>query len=476
MADIILKDSGGSSVDYEIQGFSVEDAATQRGVLRFNHIGTSMPLDWGDDVYVYDGVTKLWGGTVAHVEQRDITVGSTTTIRYTYKVTDFSELASRKQVAADYADQFAGAIVTAWVSALSPLGVTAGTIEDGAYIDSINFNYISYEMGLDELAEICGFYWNIDKNKALHFRAVDSAPAPFDLTASNKPYEKIRFVEDRTNYTNWVYLRAGTQLNDTDTVETQYGDGAKRSFAVGSPIGNTPTVEVDTGGGFGSQTVAVEGTGTSAQWYYAVDSAVITQDSGQTVLGATDRVRVTYKARYPHIVNAVNDAAIAERAAAEGTDGIYMAVVDALEVNSADEAQLKANAILEQRSAARLTCEYETTETGLEAGMSQLVNLSDHGINARFLLESVTMTLLESGDPHYIVRSAATQTLAGWSYWKQKTRQDRKFSIRANEILTILKSPKEDMTLADAEPTYNTYAGAYTVNGADTYINGFHVG
>ena len=85
------------------------------------------------------------------------------------------------------------------------------------------------------------------------------------------------------------------------------------------------------------------------------------------------------------------------------------------------------------------------------------------------------MTLLSDGTPRYIVQAASTQTVAGWSYWKQKTRQDKKFAVRENELLMSLRNLEDQMTIADAA-SYNSYAGAYTVNGADTYADIFSVG
>ena len=474
----VIKDGSNNDVDFVRKSFRMEDAATQRGTLSFVHIGTSAPLEWGEDVYVYNGATKMWGGTVDNVSERDITNGSATQIAYTYQCTDFSQLAARQTISATYTAQTAGAIITSLAgdSFVTNLGISAGTIEDGAYIESITFNYLPLEMCLDELAELSGYSWNIDKDRNLQFTAVDSNPAPFDLTASNKPYRDLQVSRQRGAMVNEVYLRAGTQVGTDSVVEAQTGDGFKRAFTLGSDVGATPTIEIDTGGGYTSQTVGVNGIDTGKQWYYNVGNALIQHDSGETVLGATDKVRITYLPRLPVIINATDDASIAARAAVETGAGRYQRVIDATDVEDIEEAQLRAEAALAQYSQGRLSISYTTGTTGLEGGMSQLVALSAHGLNQRFMIESVSTTLLDDGTPWFSVTAAATQTLAGWSYWKMKSRQDRKFVVRDNEILNNLRTTKDDLTLADAEPTYNTYAGAYTVNGADTYINGFHVG
>jgi len=499
---IAIKNQAGTDVDFVKESFRFEDAVTQRGTLSFQEIGSSPSCAWGEDVFVYGrgGIplglsgggslelsgggtlalsleTKYWGGTVESISETDITVGEITTIRFTYRCIDFSEIAGRQIIADATAAQTAGAWISASAAApgLSAYGLTAGDIDDGAYIDYMPWNYVTYELAFDELAEISGFFWNIDKDKRLNFRSIDAAPAPFSITATNRPYKSIEFSTVRGNFRNVVYLRAGTSTNETDTVEVQRGDGDKRTFLVGAEIGTTPTIEVDTGSGYSTQTVGVNGIGTVSDWYYNSGSPVITQDSGGTVLSSTDKVRITYKARFPIIVNAISDESIAERAAAESGPGQYVSVVDATDVDNENAAELKAQSILAQYSQPRITCRYTTDQVNLEAGQTQYINLPEHGIDANFLIERIGASLRHDGQLSFDVTAAATQTVAGWSYWKQKTRQDRKFVVRDNEVLRLLNSQKDNATANDTA-IGTTYTGAYTVNGADTYINGFHVG
>jgi len=474
---IVIKDSGGTDVDFVRESFSMEDAVTQRGTLSFQHIGTTRPLEWGEDVFVYDGASKIWGGTVDSWVESDITVAGNTELRFTYRCVDFSQLAARAIIATQYVDQTAGAIVTALAGngLLVNFGVSAGTIHDGVTIDSISFNYLPIETCLDDLAELSGFFWDIDKDKNLNFRPVDAAAAPFDITSSNRPYRSITFQETRGQYVNQVFVRAGTTLDSADTTETQLGDGNKRTFVVGAPIGSTPTIEVDTGGGFSTQTVGVNGIGTSSQWYYNVGSSIVVHDSSETVLGATDKVRVTFKGRFPIIVFAVEEDALTERSAVETGNGTYQRVIDAQDLASLDEAELRAKAILEQYSQARLTCSYVTDTAGLEAGQTQTINLTEHGINANFLIEKVSASMLSDGTLRYNVDAAATQTVAGWSYWKQKTRQDRKFVVRDNEVLNNLARPSDDITIADAPSTATSGVDGFNV-GASSIVGLVSVG
>jgi len=499
---ILIVDESNADIDYVRKSLTIQDAVTGRGTLTFTHIGTSAPLDWGQDVFVRDvtdedlefvgggiitlvgggaldlsGYSLIWAGTTESVQETDITVGSADQIAYRYTCIDFSQLAARQIVIATYTSTTAGAIVTALAgdAFMTNLGVSVGTIETGATIESITFNYLTLESCLDELTEMSGFHWDIDKDKKLNFRAVDSVAAAFDLTASNKPYESITFSRSRGAMVNDVYIRAGNQVSSDTTVEVQLGDGNRRAFALPTELSGEPTIEIDIGAGYVSQTVGVNGVDSGVNWYYNIGRSTIVQSTSDTVLGSTDKVRATYFARFPLIVRATDAASIASRASVETGAGVYQRVIDATDVESADDARLRADSALSQYANGRLQMTYTTTTGGLEAGQSQFVNLSAHNVSTRFLIEQINISMLENGTLRYSITAAANQTVASMSFWKQKSRQDRKFVVRDNEIVDLLRTLADDITLSDA-PTATTYAGAYTVNGLNTYANLFHVG
>lgn len=501
---IAIKNQAGSAVDFVKESLAFEDTVTQRGTLQFQEIGSPPSLAWGEDVSVYDdggsplyyagdlpielaggGFLELaqktiyWGGTVESIAEDDITVGDTTTIRFTYRCVDFSELAGRLLLQTETTEQSCGAWIRSRVGAGTSLtsyyGVTEGDIDDGAYVEYMPWNYVSHELAFDELAEISGFYWNIDKEKKLHFRSVNDKPAPFSITSSNRPYKNINFQTIRGAFCNQVFVRAGTNIEEDNTVEVQVGDGSKRVFVVGAQIGDLASIEVDTGGGYSSQTVAVDGVGEIAQWYYSGN--YVLHDEDETVLSASDKVRITYKASVPIIVSATADEALVERSAAEAaTYALYQRVVDATDIDNAAAAELKAQSILSQFSQARITCRYQTDRVNLEAGQSQYINLPEHGIDATFLIEKISASLRHDGQLSFTVNAAATQTVAGWSYWKQKTRQDRKFVKRTNEVLRLLNKESDAVTISDSAAGATTTASGFLVGAATAIIGLVDVG
>jgi len=193
-------------------------------------------------------------------------------------------------------------------------------------------------------------------------------------------------------------------------------------------------------------------------------------------LSSTDKIKITYKARFPILVNAVSDESISERAAIESGLGQYVSVVDATDVDNADAAELKAQSILEQYSQPRITCRYTTDQVNIEAGQTQYIDLPEHGIQANFLIEKIGASLRHDGQLSFDVTAAATQTVAGWSYWKQKTRQDRKFVVRDNEVLRLLNTEKDNLTVSDSVSAATATGSGFLVGSATAIVGLVDVG
>ena len=483
-----------------------DDSVNKRGTASFGVVlsaGASLPINEGVDVYFEDGDgfltfvdgtdfdfvdgsgafefvsgTTIWGGTVEGFTETDITKGSTTTRRVIYKCVDFDQMATRRVVAASYDNQTMTAIITdLHTNYLSAEGVTLGTVETGPTITRAVFNYVSVAKALDELMAITNgsFSWQIDKDKALQVRARNNTTAAFDLSSGNKPFLSFSRSKSRNKYRNTQYVRAGHDLTDS-RAETQLGDGNKRSFTAEYEVGAAPVIAVDTGGGFSNKTVGVLGVDSGKQFYYNIGSPIFSQDTSETVLSATDKVKITYQGRFPIIVKAEDGDEITARAAAESGTGIYESIATDSSINDDDLALDKALGFLGQLGSIKDVITYTTDTAGLVAGALQNINLSDHNINADYLIESVKA--IDRGDQElrYTVRALGGDAFGGWvRFYNDLLASGQDFTIRENETLVILATAADSMTMQDA-PTTNTYSGAYTVNGVDTYINGFHVG
>ena len=507
MAVIILNSDQLTEVNYIRESLSYEDSINARGIVSFSVRGSTPPLAIGEDLFVKEASTEaleligggdldligggtlsiigkkyFWGGTVEGYDESDMTVGGITTLFFTYRCVDFSQIASKRLVSRSFTERTAGYIARSFIieqdgNPAYPLddeGITAGTIQDGPTIASIVFNWVSAESCLDELAEITGFHWWIDYDKKLHFCARDAATSAFNITDASAPFLSITFKRSRTQLRTVQYVRAAFELGDS-RAEVQLGDGNKRAFLAELSVATVPTIEVDTGSGYSTKTVGLAGAITGKEWYYNIGSKVFSQDTTETVLSSTDKVKITYQPRFPLIASSVNSDLETDRAAIESGSGRYEHMFDAPEMETRAEAVNKAVALLSRYGNLQETVQYTTDVPGLLSGTLQTITLAAHGVDAQYLIERITGTIKDNGIFRYTVQASATQAYGGWTqYFKARTRQDRKFVLRENETVLNLREVKDTMTI-QATPSTTSYASGYAVNGVNTYINGFYV-
>lgn len=499
---ITIQDGAAADVNYIKESLVYEDTINQRGAVQFAADGSSPPLDIGEDVFLVDiadadlelvgggalelvgggelafvARTTFWGGTVNGYDEIDITVGASTHLRFIYRCVDFDQLLSKRLIQRSFTDSTAGEIVEAIIadSHLVAEGITAGTIAAGPLIEKKVFNWRYAEDCMDEMAELTGFSWNIDKDKKLNFFPRDLLRSAYDITDANADYRKITFKRSRNLLRTVQYVRAASEIGDS-RAETQTGDGSKRAFLAETAIGTVPTIEVNTGSGYVSKSVGVGGVDTGKDWYYNIGVRVFYQDGGGSVLSSSDKVKITYEPRIPLIVSNINKDLEDDRALVEAGNGRYEHIYDAPDIETRAEAINKAVSLLARFGNLQETVQYETDTTGLVAGTLQTINLSAHGVNADYLIERISANIKDNGSFRYTVQASASAAYGRWTHdFKDKTRQDRKFTPRENETVLNLRESKDSITMQDL-PSTTSYAGAFTVNGVNTYINGFHVG
>lgn len=485
MASYTLRDATDTEVDHIAGSLAITTSVNRRGQLRFSTVtidtGTpgDLPFEVGEAVYVEDDSTaRIFGGTVDRIEEGDLTVGDRTHRTARYTVVDFDQLAERRLVAASYESKTLSYIVNDLITNyLTDEGVTAGTIETGPTFAKVVFNYRSCASCLDDLAELTGFSWWIDPALALQFRDRAAITAPWAITAVSRPYRRLRIHRTRYQYRNAQYVRAGTDLADS-AAEIFEGDGTRRTFNVSLPFGAVPTVEVDTGSGYATKTVGVNGVDASKAFYYNIGRTEITQSSGETVLATTHNLRVTYQGQIPIIVLAEDPDEQAARATAEGIgSGKYESIVDAPEIDDDELALDRALAQLRRYGQVPVELDIDTDTTGLEAGQLLSVTLPDHDLTGTWLIESVTAQARQDNDLRYSVRALSGEAFGGWQeYFRRQREARRTYVIRENETLIILRSPADGLAIADSPTTATSTSSGFTVDAAGAIVGLVDVG
>lgn len=226
-------------------GFTVRKYGDRTFVPQFN-----------DDVVIYDGATKIFGGTVLQVTETVESgaggvVFAVTCADYTYEM-------DKPLVSRVYEDETIADIIDDLITAYAP-GFTSNHVSSSFVVEKIVFNQLPISQCLKRLAEIIRYDWYVDEEKDIHFFAKETNLAPYNLTDTdgNYLYQSLTRTLDGSQVVNRVKVRGGEYngASFTDTL-TVVGNDSK-SFKLPYRFANLE-IELDTGSGFLSQTVGVD--------------------------------------------------------------------------------------------------------------------------------------------------------------------------------------------------------------------------
>jgi hypothetical protein len=185
----------------------------------------------------------------------------------------------------------------------------------------------------------------------------------------------------------------GAQAPTSTQVLSFSGDGNTTTFTLGYPLSAAPLSIVLNGI---VQTFGLKGT-TGSAYYYALNDAVIQQDTSQTVLQDTDQLVITYIGLFAVTVQVDDTTEQAARAIVEGGSGI----VENTEDHTTDnppmlEAQALAYAqsLINRYAIAGRTLIFGTSRNGLALGATLTIFLPEHGIwDGQFLITQIEIKL-----------------------------------------------------------------------------------
>lgn len=415
-------------------------------------------FECGQDVVLYDmdGVTKLFAGTIDDCETYRGKAGSLDNevdgLFWRLTCVDYNQLPDRKLAAVSYDDTSFATIVADLVATyLSADGVAVGNVDAGPTFVRKLFNYRSLTDCLNELSEDTGFAWWIDYDKRFHFRSRDSVVAPFEATEANRNVQSCRVRWNRGPYRNRQYIRAGHDLT-LPLTELFTGDDVRQTFNVSFPVGEEPTILVNGA----AQTVGIRGVEDqdAFDWYWNKDFTEISQRHDATPLTLTDTLSVVYRGRYPIIAQAQADDEILRRQAIEGGSGLYEAIEDFGDVDSADLAFDTALAKLHRDGYIRRTITLDTDQTGLASGQVLRVTLPKYDLDDLFLVQSVTAVEGGRNTLQYTVTLLDGDAVGGWlSFYRRLMAARRERVVRDNEVLLLLRTTRDRLALVDSVAT-----------------------
>lgn len=395
---------------------SIDDAIEERATATFvvidkagtSHYKKGQPVHiWGDDDFL------AFGGVIDSAQERRVTPSGV--LFHTIRCVDWHYLADKRVAAASYENMAAGDIVQDLINEyLAAEGIITTvdvgffslhsafyadfvddhiyTIQTGPMIREMVINYRPVSEALDAIAEKSGFIWYIDQYKRLWFVDRAAHAAPWVATELDMRRGSVSVEHGNSKYRNRQYVKGGKDLTDPQ-IEIKPGDGESRSFTVGYPIGKVPTVEVDRGSGYVVETVGIKGVDSDKAWYWSKGDPILAQDESETVLAATDRLRITYQGEFDIIVLTQDDTAIVDRQQVEGGGtGWVEDVADEPNSTTSESAFQVANAKLKKYGVIGRRIRFQTHRHGLKPGQLLTVNRPDHDLhNVQMLIESISV-------------------------------------------------------------------------------------
>jgi len=452
---------GGASAEYRAGTLSLSGSLGSRTTCTFqtvDHPPFANVVEVGQVVEVRDGASALiFAGTVDSVEEE---VDNSDKIR-TKRIAcvDYAQIADRHLVAYAYKPSeetpviTAGDVITDIVTRFFVYGgITEGidttAVEDGPEIEKLVFNYVPASQAFDEIAELAGYVWYIDYEKALHFTPKDRNTAPITLTATSANFRNLKITETRELYRNMQIVRAGTALTESRT-DTVTAEADQKIFEVSFPVGTASAVTVNSV----AKTLGVNGLHEGKDFYWSYNSQALTAAVAPGV-GAV--VAFTYQGLFPILVNEHLDAEILARRALEGGTGVYEAIADDPAINAQGMAVAKALAYLRKYGVVPQTVRFETDAGGLRPGQILTATVPAVGLDGDYLIESVSLRDVQGAVNRYQVAGVSGDALGGWLDWfTALARQTQRFVLYDEDQVGLLKTAEETVLVTDAAIEYD---------------------
>jgi hypothetical protein len=390
---------GGSSVNVVQGTLDVINQIGQRStgsVTVWSALGVQ--YQYGTQCAVYDNTGALrFAGFTSKDKVTKLSQQGTGYLEHQITLMDNCYKADKRLFFNSFLNTPAGTIVQAMLAdVLASEGVTStpSSIAAGPTIVEVIWNGKQCSSALTWLAQVSGYWWNIDLNNVLWFQPYGGVPAPFVLDGTQVSVDSnlsVTFGNDL--YVNRQFVKGATAQTGILT-ESQHGDGLKRGFTLSYEIASTTAADLSITLNGVAQTIGTKGD-VGQQWYVAIGDAVVAQDTGGTILTSGDTLAVTYKGRYPVLGLAQNSALITAQKAREGggSTGFVENQFSNTKVHTLTAANQEASALLAHYGADMTQLTFNTLTSGLTEGQMLTVNLPDFGItNAQMLISQVELT------------------------------------------------------------------------------------
>lgn len=211
---------------------------------------------YGDDVEIYDGSSKIFGGTILSVTLTPVSnvEGSFFAVQCVDHTYEMDKILAAKT----YENMTVEDIIADLLSSYTT-GFTSTNTSSTFVIEKIVFNQMPISACIKRLADILNYDWYVDQDKDVHFFDRYGNPAPFSVTDDNGNFipQTLKRVSDGSEVVNRVKVRGGEYNGVLFSDKITVSGNNSKSFKLPYRFANL-TITLDTGGGPVAKTVGVD--------------------------------------------------------------------------------------------------------------------------------------------------------------------------------------------------------------------------
>lgn len=404
----------------------------------------------GDEVTLFDGATKIFGGVVVDTQERMDGLLKYFEVNATK---DFTHTLDRKLVANTYSEMTAKDIIVDLITNFTEPsdGFTTVNVVAPTIVHSIVFNYDTVSEALKKLTNYLGNHaWFVDYNKDIHFFERTTQSAPFSLTdvGANFIWNSLVVQNNINQLRNHIIIRGGDVQGDAVT-NNQVADGSQRVFFVGysltlasllieKSLAATPTT-------FFTLSVGKDGIDNPASFdtlYNPNNGLVIFRENNKPAIN--DHLRTSGIPTFPLIAEKINIASVAQF-------GTYQYLIIDRRIRTRAGASQRADAELAKYSEVSKYASFKTHTSGLRTGQWINVNSTIRNINESFLIERITTRLRTPDSLEFEVEMLASEDVTIVDVLNRLLSTDPldQLNIGENEIVDTLFSAFETLDFGE---------------------------
>ena len=390
-----------------------------------------------DEIIVTDTdlTTKVFAGKIISVKG---VMKKNGTVNFTVGCKDYTEDFDDELVAQTFEAQTIQQII----DAIKPSGFTSTNVTGSLLIDRITFNYVRKSTVLKDLAALVGYHWYIDYDKDIHFFPKNTETAPFDVDDSsvNVIGGSLWIDQDMSQLRNKVTILGGETVGASRS-ESYVADGDQAYFKLANKFSSLPVIKLNTV----AQAVGVAPLNQFIDGPYDVLWDFNRENiQFDTIPTASDAVEITG-------TPLADVAVVIEDPASIATFGVKEHKITDKTIKDTDTARQRANSELTSYAAGVSSGSFRTYTDGLRSGMSILIDSTLLGINERFIIKKVSMTMHNETEAIYTVSLVSNKIVGVIEFLQDLLRKDDKLiTTGENAGVTIAKSISETITCTES--------------------------